>query len=111
MSGFMDKINAEMEAYQEEVMRMSGPDVQAKVREALANTSPNHPLLKAVHLLLRNMIRIEHMAGRQKGLDEAELRYQVGRESFGEDFQSILLQVHAKMQRTEEKVSGGKEGQ
>jgi hypothetical protein len=74
-----------------------GPAMVRKAAlSAFSNVSKEHPLLKAIQLLLTNQIRIEHLALGQTGLSDSLVRQQLGRQMALEDFRAVLLQVHDK---------------
>lgn len=65
------------------------------VQEKMAGCSESNNVWLAVMALLRQTIFTEHLAARSHNLSNEEVRYNLGRETALEDFQTNLLDVWA----------------
>lgn len=81
---------------EESYKRYTFEQEQRLIETKLQAVSPENNVWLAVHTLLKNCIRTEHVASRDPSLPNECIRYNLGRETGLEDFQALLLECWAR---------------
>lgn len=69
---------------------------RALVDQAIGSLTPEHPVWKALMLLIKSHWHIEHESARNPLLTNEQMRYQLGREAMLEDLRGALAQIMAR---------------